>query len=67
MSHLALPVTSYLRLSTTPAHSPRAAAPINPVLLHDDIIRPELCNDAMLAGTRLRLSDQTTPIRQRNR
>lgn len=55
MTHLAHPDSSHPRPSTTPAR-PRTAVPVNPVLLHDDIVRPELCNDVILAGARPRHS-----------
>lgn len=66
MTHLTLPVTNHPRPPAAPAQ-PRAATSINPALFHDDIVRPELRNDAILASTRLPLSGQTTHIRHRIR
>ena len=64
MTHLAQPDTGHPRLPAAPARQ-RAAAPINPVLLHDDIVRPALCNDAILAGRRLPRNDHAAQDRHR--
>ncbi|MCG6658262.1 hypothetical protein HOP52_10900 [Halomonas campisalis] len=65
MTDLALPTKDRPRLPSATAARPHNTAPINPVLLHDDIVRPALCNDAILAGKRLPHSEHDTHGRHR--
>jgi hypothetical protein len=60
MTYLAWPDKGLHRLPSSPAGAGPATALINPVLLHDDIVRPELSNDVILAGNRSPCSDQAT-------
>jgi hypothetical protein len=57
MTHLAWPKKGLHRLYAPSSGSRSTYAPINPVLLHGGIVRPELCNDVIPAGKRIPHSD----------
>ena len=52
MTHLAWPEKGLQHLPDSPAGTRPTSASIKRVLFHDDIVRPELSNDAILATSR---------------
>jgi hypothetical protein len=58
MTHLAWPQKVLHRLYARLSGSRSTYAPINPVLLHGGIVRPELCNDVIPAGKQIPHSDR---------